>query len=239
MSLSFSSALRRELCELNRRYADAHSCPHVLSYGDPGVVLYEPQDAMHGNFLDATYAAILRNDAWHQRFGKVHTHRRGVPRPSNGVRKELDSCTSSDALLMNVFCYPRVLSNARLRGLLGVVADAAPRFGFKARVPLASGHFDRTEVDLKLGTLLIESKLTESDFQAKAKGIVEGYRDFTKVFERPALPQTVKASFLINSSATCWRRTRSTCRSASFSMPAARTCSRPGMQSCVPCVPPT
>lgn len=193
--MSLSSSLRRELCELNRRYAAAHSCPHVESYGDAGVVIYEPQDRRHGNFLDASYAAILKNDAWRRRLAKVHTHRRGMPRPAIGVRKELDSCTSSDALLMNVFCYPRTLSNARLSGTLGVESDAVPQFGFKARVPLAKSHFDRTEVDLKLGTLLIESKLTESNFQTRSKVMVEGYRDFADVFDRRALPQS-RESFL-------------------------------------------
>ena len=50
-------------------------------------------------------------------------------------------------------------------------------FGFRARVPLANGHSDRTEVDMKLGSLLVESKLTESDFQSQAADLVESYRD--------------------------------------------------------------
>ena len=70
--------------------------------------------------------------------------------------RELDACTSSDALLMNVFCYPGVFKDGR----------------FRARVPLANGKFDRTEVEMRLGELLIEAKLTESDFQRAPKALL-------------------------------------------------------------------
>jgi hypothetical protein len=42
----------------------------------------------------------------------------------------LDACTSSDALLMNVFCYPGVLQNGRLGSMLDTKAFATPEFGF-------------------------------------------------------------------------------------------------------------
>jgi len=56
-------------------------------------------------------------------------------------------------------------------------------------VPLRSGRFDRTEVDMRWGSLLAEAKLTESDFQVRAGAIVEAYRDFDEVFERELLPR--------------------------------------------------
>lgn len=192
MSLSPALLLRRELCERNRSYAAAHSYPFVESYGEARVVVYEadPERRVHGNFLDAAYAAILKNEAWRRRLAKIHTHKKGLPRPPDGARKELDSCTSSDALLMNVFCYPQTFRDGQVRRKLGVDAGALPQFGFKARVPLANGRFDRTEVDMRLGDLLVESKLTESDFQRTPKVVVEGYRDLAEVFDRRALPQT-------------------------------------------------
>jgi hypothetical protein len=64
-----------------------------------------------------------------------------------------------------------------------------------ARVPLANGSFDRTEIDLRIGNLLIEAKLTESDFQSAAKDVLLGYRDFLAVFDRKQLPQ-VNARYL-------------------------------------------
>jgi hypothetical protein len=70
-----------------------------------------------------------------------------------------------------------------------VDARTEPVFGWKARVPLASGKFDRTEVDLRWGDLLVEAKLTEGDFQTRAARIVQGYRDFDTVFERELLPR--------------------------------------------------
>jgi hypothetical protein len=42
---------------------------------------------------------------------------------------------------------------------------------------------------MRLGSLLVEAKLTEGDFQAKAAAVVEGYRDFDAVFERELLPR--------------------------------------------------
>jgi hypothetical protein len=85
---------------------------------------------------------------------------------------ELDSCTSSDALLMNIFCHPSVSRDDRVRALLGAEPGLSPCFGYKARVPLANGRFDRTEVNLRVGDLLIEAKLTESDFQSAPKVVL-------------------------------------------------------------------
>jgi hypothetical protein len=90
---------------------------------------------------------------------------------------------------MNIFCTPGVVESASLRRALGVEDDAAPIFGWKARVPLASGRFDRTEVDMRLGPLLVESKLTESDFQSRECALVESYRDLNAVFDRDLLPR--------------------------------------------------
>jgi hypothetical protein len=101
----------------------------------------------------------------------------------------LDSCNSSDALLMNIFCFPGTLKNGSALDLLAVEPGSIPQFGFKARVPLANGRADRTEVDMRLGDLLVESKLTESDFQCREVTVMEGYRDFAEVFDRHNLPR--------------------------------------------------
>jgi hypothetical protein len=42
---------------------------------------------------------------------------------------------------------------------------------------------------MRWGSLLVEAKLTEGDFQTRASTIVEGYRDFDAVFERELLPR--------------------------------------------------
>ena len=188
MALSFAVRLRNELAASNQRYSQAHGCAHCESQG--GVILYEPDNGAHGNFLPTTYKAILAEPGWQRRLHKQHSHRRNLPSPAGGSWRELDSCMSSDALLMNVFCYPRVFSGGLLSRRLGVPDDVRPRFGFRARVPLLGDRSDRTEVDMKLADLLVESKLTENDFQTRSKVTVEQYRDFAEVFDRRALPQT-------------------------------------------------
>lgn len=182
----YAGLLRREIAVRNREYAPGRL--HVESYGGDPVVVYGPEGDRHGNFYDAAFAAILSRPDWAKRFAKIHTHGRGLPKPEDAKRKwrELDSCMSSDALLMNCFCAS---GTPAVRRILGVTADEAPAFGWKARVPLASGLFDRTEVDMRWGDLLVEAKLTEGDFQIRAATIVEGYRDFDLVFDRELLPR--------------------------------------------------
>jgi hypothetical protein len=114
--------------------------------------------------------------------------------PRDGVRRrELDSSTSSDALLMNVFCFPPTLKQNLLCKLLNVDPGVMPEFGYRARVPLTSGQADRTEVDMRLGNLLVEAKLTEANFQKKAKSVLVGYRDFHRLFHTRILPGDSKS----------------------------------------------
>lgn len=182
----YANLLRQELALRNRKYARGRA--HVESYGSAPVIVYAPEGDRHGNFFDPAYAAIAARTDWMRRFQKVHAQAaRTLPRAERRWR-ELDSCTSSDALLMNIFCAPGVLASNGLRSALGVEHDAEPVFGWKARVPLVSGRFDRTEVDLRLGSLLIEAKLTEGDFQTCPAPMVEQYRDLDDVFDRALLP---------------------------------------------------
>ena len=190
-SLGSAAELRRELCARNEEFAKAHKLEHALSYGELPVVVYcpEPECGRHGNFFQPSFAAILKDPEWARRLEKVHTAgRRGLPRTDRGWR-ELDSCTSSDALLMNIFCCPRVCSRAAVASMLGTEPSDVPQFGYRARVPLFKGE-DRTEIDMKLGSLLVEAKLTEGDFQTQSAELVRRYRDFEDVFEVRALPQS-------------------------------------------------
>jgi len=189
--ISSAAQLRQELAARSAAYATSRELPHVCTYSERPVIVYEPcaDGQRHGNFLDASYRAILRNPAWKRRLEKVHTNAsRSLPRSDRRWR-ELDSCMSSDALLMNVFCHPRTLRSRALCATLGIETGESPVFGFRARVPLANGHSDRTEVDMKLSSLLVESKLTESDFQSQAADLVESYRDLHEVFECRLLPK--------------------------------------------------
>ena len=190
--MTFAGMLRRELSERAQHYAREHGLPHCLSYGGSPAVCFERYaDSRHGNFLPSTYKAILNNPNWRRRLQKVHSQgRKSMPRYDGGLRRELDTCTSSDALLMNVFCCPSVFRDGRVRSMLDVKPVATPNFGFRARVPLVTGKVDRTEVDMRLGDLLVEAKLTENDFQKAPKAAVHAYRDFSEVFDCADLPQT-------------------------------------------------
>lgn len=182
----YASQLRQELCLRNRQHARGRA--HVESYGSAPVIVYAPEEGRHGNFLDAAYAAIVERPEWMRRFDKIHAQGRSLPKADRRWR-ELDSSMSSDALLMNVFCTPGVVESEAVQRMMGVERDASPVFGWMPRVPLKSGRTDRTEVDMRLGSLLVEAKLTETDFQSRSAAVVEAYRDFDEVFERELLPR--------------------------------------------------
>lgn len=179
--MNFAAVLRRELAERALRYAQAKRLPHCLSYGDAPTVCFLPheRDSRHGNFLEASYKAILANPSWRRRLSKVHTQGgRSLPKTDRGRWMELDTCTSSDALLMNVFCYPHPSRGGKISALLAADPQASACFGYKARVPLVNGRFDRTEVDLRLGNVLVEAKLTEGDFQRRPEELSPGVSRF-------------------------------------------------------------
>ena len=198
---SYAAQLRQELTLRNRTYSSGRA--HVESYGSAPVIVYAPEDGLHANFFDAAYTAIAANPDWMRRFDKVHAQAaRSLPKPQfDPARRwrELASYMSSDALLMNIFCTPGVAESPAVRNALGVDAQAVPVFGGKARVPIANGRFDRTEVDMRFSSLLVEAKLTEVGFQTRAANVVEAYRDFDAVFDRDRLPR-------IEISASRWMR---------------------------------
>jgi hypothetical protein len=186
-----ASQLRHELVARNRLYSRGRA--HVESYGSSPVIVYAPEADRHGNFFDAAYTAILDRPDWMRRFDKVHAQAaRSLPKPlldPSRRWRELDSSMSSDALLMNIFCTPGVAESDAVLNALGVETGSDPIFGWKARVPLANCRFDRTEVDMRFGSLLVEAKLTEVGFQTRAAAIVEAYRNFDAVFDRDLLPR--------------------------------------------------
>jgi|SRR5580704_3010001 hypothetical protein len=193
-SAYYASQLRHELSLRNRAFALQRRLSHVKSFGGMAVTVYQPHPTRrrHGNFFDESYAAMLAIPEWRKRMDKVHTSAKSALPGSGRGWKELDSSMSSDALLMNIFCCPYVADDPRVLGLLGIEAAELPQFGWRARVPLKKGSADRTEVDMKLGNMLFEAKLTESDFQCRNAAVVCGYRDFEEVFDAQDLPREGK-----------------------------------------------
>jgi hypothetical protein len=183
-----SAALRQELSARNLEWARTRGHAHEVTLGAVPAVLYrEDEKGVHGNFLDASYRAITATPAWRQRLEKVHTSARRALLSRDGDRRELDSSHSSDALLMNIFCHPATLADTSIAALLGTDRSTDAVFGYRPRIALKNSRRDTTEVDLKLGSLLIEAKLTESDFQIAPIRFVERYRDFEPVFDRDRL----------------------------------------------------
>src|SRR5579863_4997225 len=131
----YAIRLRQELILRNRCYARGRV--HVESYGADPVVVYAPNGSCHGNFHEPAYRAITQNPDWLRRFDKIHAQAaRSLPKPQlDPTRRwrELDSSMSSDALLMNIFCTPSIAESPAVCDALGVQADSAPIFGWKAR----------------------------------------------------------------------------------------------------------
>ena len=149
----------------------------------PSVIFGCNESRKHGNFYPASWRNICAHPEWARRLAKVHTgSRRASPRA--GWRwRELDCANSSDAQLMNIFCCRRTLKNRALISMLGVPSGLVPQFGFRPEIPLRSGRTDRTEIDMKLGDLMVEAKLTETDFQTAPARMIERYRDLVEVFD--------------------------------------------------------
>ncbi len=182
-----ANALRHELSVRNA--ARASTWAAELSYSPvPNIVYGETEDGTHGNFLPAAYRRILQRADWKARLGKVYTGSRFIPRQADRTRRELECANSSDALLMNIFCYPGVLHRPALCALLGIERALDPAFGIRPGIPLAGGRTDRSEMDMRLGSLFIEAKLTEGDFQTARADLVHRYRDLDTVFAVDRLP---------------------------------------------------
>lgn len=183
---SRSNALRQTLAHLNA--GSTH--PHEQTRSS---IIYSPVESSHGNFLPASYKRILADPAWASRLHKAHSAKRKArptgPQELTREWRELDTATSSDALLMNIFCYPRVLAGKRLTALLGIDRGEQPVFGYHPETPKARNLQDRTEVDMRLGNLLVEAKLTEADFQAAPLRLLEQYTALPELFHVEHLPR--------------------------------------------------
>lgn len=175
-----SAELRRELSSRNLLLAEA--VPHESTIGEVPSILYRDLDGQHGNFIPASYRRICASPEWRLRLNKCYTASKQVARPKDRRRRELDCANSSDALLMNIFCYPGVTSRRAVCQLLGIEPGARPRFGVRTRTPCTGGLSDRTEVDMALGHLLVEAKLTEGKFQSARRALVDRYLGVDEVF---------------------------------------------------------
>jgi hypothetical protein len=128
---------------------------------------------LEDGFCPGSWARIQARPDWYARTQKRHTQVRGA--------LEMQSSNSSDALLMNIFCYPDIGKWKGVADLLGVRPED-PEFGFKARVAKDGTDGDETEIDMAIGDCFVEAKLTEKDFCRKHACEVLKYTALENVF---------------------------------------------------------
>jgi hypothetical protein len=187
--MNWAGELRNDLRKRALSWASSQSIDCYESLGEVSTVLFPtPVDkSSHGNFHLNSWRAIQESDIWVNRLDKVHTQAtRALPIEMQAGARELDSSNSSDALLMNCFCFPgaaaRIMSGLALMQLspeIGVV----PEFGVKARLPLLGGREDTTEVDMRIGPYIFEAKLTERNFTTADEELIRRYSAFESTFE--------------------------------------------------------
>jgi len=185
--IATANGLRREVNARNAARCAAFE--HELTVGTvPSVIYHEDDAGSHGNFLAASYRRICADEAWRKRLGKSYTASARVPRAGDRWRGELECASSSDALLMNLFCYPRVLCRPQVCSLLGVETGLRPEFGVRARIAMLRGEVDRTELDMRVGLLMVEAKLTEGGFGTASRERLMRYVAVEDVFDIAELP---------------------------------------------------
>jgi hypothetical protein len=187
--MNWSGKLRDAIRQSHTSWAAEQGIPYYFSRGRSPTVLFESaaDGSSHGNFHPESWRAIAANPAWETRIRKPHSQPGALPEEKRSSVRELDSSNSSDALLMNCFCFPGAA--ARILKVLELpVADSAPEFGFKARLSLLDGSQDATEIDMRLGSVLFEAKLTEHDFTSRPRPHVERYRNVEAHLDLDSLP---------------------------------------------------
>lgn len=143
------------------------------------------------NFHPKSWKKINEEPLYKERTKKTHT---------NTITKglfEMQSSNSSDALAMNIFCFPDFIKWGGSSKLFKVDGFESIEFGYKPKVKKYDGKKfseDNTEVDVFINnSIIIECKLSEKDFCKKTKEEVEKYVDFKNVFHTKKLIQNTES----------------------------------------------
>ena len=175
-----SNTLKKELKKYALAFADKRNLEVDKSHYS-AVLFSHVKDCFHPE----SYENILNNENWKARTAKNH--------PKVPGKKEMQSSNSSDVLLMNIFCHPKIGKWAGVSKIIGFKPDKI-EFGSPGAVRLRNEKADETEIDLSLTGCLCEAKLTEQDFTKKQAEKVEEYAELENIFHREALPRTVSDS---------------------------------------------
>lgn len=187
----WSHRLRDELTDRARAHAESRGCESFESRGGVRFLPHNIERGQCGNFEPESFSVIAQRPEYAARLAKAHSHRGSFDEPYKQTAVEMDSCMSSDALLMSVFCYPRIVTG-KVAALLRVKEGEIPAFGVDGRVQRLTSGPDATEIDMIMGNVHVESKLTEGSFTSTAISILNEYADFSRTFELRMLPRDVQ-----------------------------------------------
>lgn len=176
------SKLVKELIELAKNYGLKNYGAiylHPMENTKSSIIFNE----LSYSFQPKSWQAIEANSTWSERSKKIHPNS-----ISKGVY-EMQSSNSSDALAMNIFCFPEFIQSEKAKNLFGIDSFSPFQLGFKAHVK-RSGLRETSEVDIYINeSIICECKLTEDDFKSMAKNKVELYSNFSVVFHANKLKQ--------------------------------------------------
>ena len=174
MGLDYSKRLKKRIKENSEKMALKYS---LKGKEYDSAYVYE-DIAM--NFNKESYCNIMKNENWKTRLNKEHN----FLKEDNTL--EMQSSNSSDALLMNIFCFPKINNWKGLKNLLEVENFDSIEFGWNPFFKNEKIKFP-TEIDMKINKTIFEAKLTETDFTRKEKTHVELYENFNKIFEKKTM----------------------------------------------------
>jgi hypothetical protein len=138
-------------------------------------------DELSMNFHPNSFKNIQENPAWWKLAQEIH---RQVP-----GYLEMQSSNSSDALLMNIFCYGDFLKWKRPKKLLGINNGDNITIG-QEYLNFPNEIHAQTKINLRIGRTIFKSRLTEGNFGEQDRGIVEKYDNLLNVFNTNLLKKT-------------------------------------------------
>ena len=177
--INHSSNLKKNLKSFAVDYARFNRLPYKEF---KTAIIFCGENALRSNFHPESYKSIVKNANWSERLKKTH------PYFKNHKIKELQSSTSSDALLMNIFCHPKILKWKGLTNLINIdnLTEVKIEFGFDPR--LEKYNETKTEIDMKIQNTIFEAKLTEYNFTTKNKiDLLKKYDNIEEYFDLTSL----------------------------------------------------
>jgi len=182
----------KDLIQLAHNYGNSNfgdKYIHPLEKENSSIIFNKLEFSFHLH----SWNKIEKNIKYKERVKKIHPNTQTkVP-----VIYEMQSSNSSDALAMNIFCYPDFIKWKGIKTLFEVESFESIEFGFNPKIQkIVEGVIttDATEVDVFInGNIICECKLTETDFTSKEKKSVECYGSFSKVFQVDKLIQNDKS----------------------------------------------